>query len=103
MGRSGRPGATGRHRGVRRARRIRRDPHRRRAWDGSIPATRMRSDGEEGPLLGPGRPAAGGSLMLIRTNVNGETREADVWEGSSLLSMLRDELGLPGSKNACEQ
>jgi carbon-monoxide dehydrogenase small subunit len=41
--------------------------------------------------------------MLIRTNVNGEWREADVWEGSSLLSMLRDEMGLPGSKNACEQ
>ena len=41
--------------------------------------------------------------MLIRTNVNGESREADVWEGSSLLSMLRDEMGLPGSKNACEQ
>jgi aerobic carbon-monoxide dehydrogenase small subunit len=41
--------------------------------------------------------------MLVRTNVNGEWREAEVWEGSSLLSMLRDELGLPGSKNACEQ
>ena len=41
--------------------------------------------------------------MLVRSKVNGEWREADVWEGSSLLSMLRDELGLPGSKNACEQ
>ena len=41
--------------------------------------------------------------MLVRTKVNGEWREADVWAGSSLLSMLRDELGLPGSKNACEQ
>ena len=41
--------------------------------------------------------------MLIRVNVNGEWREADAWEGSSLLSMLRDDLGLPGSKNACEQ
>jgi carbon-monoxide dehydrogenase small subunit len=41
--------------------------------------------------------------MLIRVNVNGEWREADTWEGSSLLSMLRDDLGLPGSKNACEQ
>jgi len=26
-----------------------------------------------------------------------------VWPGSSLLSALRDDLGLPGSKNACEQ
>src|SRR2546425_11339523 len=41
--------------------------------------------------------------MLIRTRVNGEERQADVWPGTSLLSMLRDELGLPGSKNACEQ
>jgi len=41
--------------------------------------------------------------MLVRSKVNGEWREADVWAGSSLLSMLRDRLGLPGSKNACEQ
>jgi carbon-monoxide dehydrogenase small subunit len=41
--------------------------------------------------------------MLVRVNVNGEWRSADVWPGSSLLSMLRDDLGLPGSKNACEQ
>src|SRR6478672_9487636 len=41
--------------------------------------------------------------MLIRSRVNGESREADVWEGSSLLAMLRDGLGLYGSKNACEQ
>src|SRR5436190_23261021 len=41
--------------------------------------------------------------MLVRVRVNGEWREADVWEGSSLLAMLRDDLGLPGSKNACEQ
>ena len=41
--------------------------------------------------------------MLIRIGVNGDWREADAWEGSSLLSFLRDELGLPGSKNACEQ
>ena len=41
--------------------------------------------------------------MLVRTNINGEWREADVWSGSSLLYMLREHLGLPGSKNACEQ
>ena len=35
--------------------------------------------------------------------VNGALREADVWGGESLLSALRDRLGLPGSKNACEQ
>jgi aerobic carbon-monoxide dehydrogenase small subunit len=41
--------------------------------------------------------------MLIRSRVNGEWREADVWEGSSLLGLLRDGMGLYGSKNACEQ
>jgi carbon-monoxide dehydrogenase small subunit len=41
--------------------------------------------------------------MLVRARVNGEWREADVWAGSSLLTMLRDGLQLPGSKNACEQ
>jgi carbon-monoxide dehydrogenase small subunit len=41
--------------------------------------------------------------MLIRVNVNGEWREADVWPGSSLLFALREDFGLRGSKNACEQ
>ena len=41
--------------------------------------------------------------MLVRMHVNGEWREADAWEGSSLLYVLREQLGLPGSKNACEQ
>ncbi len=41
--------------------------------------------------------------MLVRLTVNGDEREADVWAGASLLFMLREHLGLPGSKNACEQ
>jgi carbon-monoxide dehydrogenase small subunit len=41
--------------------------------------------------------------MRIGLTVNGEVRETDVWAGESLLSTLRDRLGLPGSKNACEQ
>jgi carbon-monoxide dehydrogenase small subunit len=41
--------------------------------------------------------------MLVRTRVNGEWREADAWPGSSLLYLLREHLGMPGSKNACEQ
>jgi len=40
---------------------------------------------------------------MIRMTVNGERREADPWPGASLLQLLRDDLGLPGSKNACEQ
>ncbi len=41
--------------------------------------------------------------MRIELRVNGERREADVWPGESLLFALRERLGLPGSKNACEQ
>ena len=41
--------------------------------------------------------------MRIAVVVNGERREADVWGGESLLFTLRERLGLPGSKNACEQ
>jgi len=41
--------------------------------------------------------------VRIELTVNGERREADVWAGESLLYVLRERLGLPGSKNACEQ
>ena len=42
--------------------------------------------------------------MRITCTVNGEPREADgLWEGESLLHVLRERLGLPGAKNACEQ
>jgi len=41
--------------------------------------------------------------VKIELTVNGEQREADIWEGESLLFALRERLGLPGSKNACEQ
>ena len=41
--------------------------------------------------------------MRVRLQVNGEWREADVWPGASLLFLLREQLGLVGSKNACEQ
>ena len=41
--------------------------------------------------------------MRIELTVNGELRETEAWAGESLLTMLRDRLELPGSKNACEQ
>ena len=42
--------------------------------------------------------------MKVTCTVNGEHRVADeVWEGESLLYVLRERLGLYGSKNACEQ
>ena len=41
--------------------------------------------------------------MRISLTINGEPHEADCWEGESLLFALREKLGFPGSKNACEQ
>ena len=42
--------------------------------------------------------------MKIDCTVNGRSRSVDgVWEGESLLSVLRDRMELAGSKNACEQ
>jgi len=42
--------------------------------------------------------------MRVTTTVNGTEQVADdVWPGESLLYVLRERMGLPGSKNACEQ
>src|SRR5215468_6181495 len=42
--------------------------------------------------------------MRVTATVNGQVRQADdVWPGESLLYVLRERMGLPGSKNACEQ
>ena len=41
--------------------------------------------------------------MRVALRVNGVEAEADCWEGESLLFALREKLGYPGSKNACEQ
>ncbi len=42
--------------------------------------------------------------MRLTCTINGEAREVDgLWEGESLLHVLRERLALPGSKNACEQ
>jgi aerobic carbon-monoxide dehydrogenase small subunit len=42
--------------------------------------------------------------MRVTATVNGELMQADdVWPGESLLYVLRERMGLPGSKNACEQ
>ena len=42
--------------------------------------------------------------MRLTLTVNGDEREVDgVWEADSLLTVLREQLALPGSKNACEQ
>ena len=42
--------------------------------------------------------------MRLTCTINGDRREVDgLWEGESLLHVLRERLGLPGAKNACEQ
>ena len=41
--------------------------------------------------------------MNITIKVNGEERSADVAGADSLLAVLRNGLGLPGTKDACEQ
>jgi carbon-monoxide dehydrogenase small subunit len=42
--------------------------------------------------------------MRLTCIINGSEREVDgLWEGESLLHVLRERLGLPGAKNACEQ
>ncbi|MCW2635411.1 MAG: (2Fe-2S)-binding domain protein [Blastococcus sp.] len=42
--------------------------------------------------------------MRITCTVNGTGQEVDdVWAGESLLYVLRERMGLPGAKNACEQ
>jgi carbon-monoxide dehydrogenase small subunit len=42
--------------------------------------------------------------VKLALTVNGEPRELEgAWGGESLLFALRERLGLPGSKNACEQ
>jgi carbon-monoxide dehydrogenase small subunit len=43
-------------------------------------------------------------VIRLSLTLNGESRSAvGVWPGASLLTALREQFGLPGSKNACEQ
>jgi len=41
--------------------------------------------------------------VRVSLRVNGTEVQADCWEGESLLFALREKLGFPGAKNACEQ
>jgi carbon-monoxide dehydrogenase small subunit len=54
--------------------------------------------------VGVGPVPVGGGELRISCTVNGRARVAEAeWEGESLLSVLRESMDLPGSKNACEQ
>src|SRR5690606_283505 len=90
---------------LRRAVRGRRRPARRRARHRRLPPARHRPAGAPPPPPGGARPPGEeGGLMRVTFTVNGREETAeDVWEGESLLYVLRERLGLPGSKNACEQ
>src|SRR5207245_3902564 len=81
--------------------RPRRTSDRRCPRHRGLPGARLEGAGSTSPQLG----ARGAEVapVVVRTRVNGEWREADVWPGASLLTMLRDSFGLTGSKNACEQ
>jgi aerobic carbon-monoxide dehydrogenase small subunit len=73
-----------------------------RASDASAASCRQRRQPvAEGGFAARERKAA--SRVRISLRINRESHETDVWEGESLLYALRERLGFPGSKNACEQ
>jgi carbon-monoxide dehydrogenase small subunit len=54
--------------------------------------------------IGTARGEGASPLVTYRLRVNGRVHEVeDGWLGESLLWVLRERLGLPGAKNACEQ
>ncbi len=66
----------------------------------------MSGDGDDTTPGGPAQLAATapGPHVGYALTVNGQQHQiADAWLGESLLHVLRERLGLPGSKNACEQ
>src|SRR5262249_38283654 len=96
-----------RRRPLRRARVRRGSAHRRPSLDRRLPTPLRRR---------AGAPRAHQELPLVSTlpdddvvtryelRVNGATHTVDdAWLGESLLHVLRERLGLPGAKNACEQ
>ena len=104
VGRRPKPLPDSREAPLRRAGRRPRHADRRRPRQRRLPAARAGRAGPADADLGLGRIPDGGARMRLNVTVNGEHRQADdVWEGESLLYVLRERLGLPGSKNACEQ
>lgn len=58
------------------------------------------------PLLsgcGDDEPAASEATTTVRMRINGEDREVAVDNRTSLLDMLRERAGLPGTKKGCDQ
>ena len=97
------PRWTGARRPVRRAGRPGRPSDRRRARHGQPTGVTPWGSWPGGPWAGRGT-TTGRRAMRITFEVNGTSQYADdVWPGESLLYVLRERLGLPGTKNACEQ
>ncbi len=78
---------------------------RRPPFAGRLPASR--GEGHGAPRAGAGDARGGGVVTPTadyRLRVNGREHVVDgAWIGESLLYVLRERLGLPGAKNACEQ
>ena len=61
-------------------------------------------DAEDDLVSGEGTPAPTDATLHYTLHVNGADRDvADAWLGESLLYVLRERLGLAGTKNACDQ
>ena len=82
---------------VRPAGRGRRIAHRRRPRYRGVPPALALGDGPALPGVGLDRIPARRRPMRVTITVNGERRQVDdVWEGESLLYVLRERMGLPG-------
>jgi aerobic carbon-monoxide dehydrogenase small subunit len=69
-----------------------------------MPPDRSTAEGAEDARARPSDGAAYVQADRYELVVNGARRAVeDAWLGESLLFVLRERLGLPGSKNACEQ
>ena len=90
---------------VRRARRRRGLTHRRRPGQRRLPAALAGGDGAARRHLGLERPTGRrpDACASPPPSTAPSTQVDDVWAGESLLYVLRERMGLPGSKNACEQ
>ena len=74
------------------------------AGRGVAPTTAARGPDEHAGRSGAVAPDGFEPVERYELRVNGTVRPVeDAWLGESLLSVLRDRLGLPGAKNACEQ
>ena len=63
-----------------------------------------RSEGSAVPDASGPRPPLADESETYALSVNGRERSVpSAWIGESLLTVLRERLGLPGAKNACEQ